>query len=48
MTVTLTPVLSRTWDIDRSWTRAVYEEHEGYAALRTALTKTPDEITQMV
>jgi NADH-quinone oxidoreductase subunit F len=48
VTVTLTPVLSRTWDIDRSWTRAVYEQHDGYAALRTALTRTPDEITQMV
>ncbi|HEX6921462.1 MAG TPA: NADH-quinone oxidoreductase subunit NuoF [Actinomycetes bacterium] len=48
MTTTLTPVLSRFWDQDESWTRAVYERHDGYAALRTALSRTPDEITQLV
>jgi len=48
MTVTLTPVLSRTWDQPRSWTRAVYEQHDGYAGLRAALRKTPAEVTQVV
>ncbi|MDQ1585807.1 MAG: NADH-quinone oxidoreductase subunit, partial [Actinomycetota bacterium] len=48
MTITLTPVLSRTWDEDRSWTLEVYERFEGYAGLRAALTKTPDQVTQIV
>ena len=48
MSIALTPVLSRTWDLDRPWTREVYEDNDGYSALRTALTKAPDEITQMV
>jgi NADH-quinone oxidoreductase subunit F len=44
----LTPVLSRFWDEDRSWTREVYERHDGYVALRSALQKNPDDITQLV
>jgi NADH-quinone oxidoreductase subunit F len=48
VTITLTPVLSRTWDEDRSWTLEVYERFEGYAGLRAALTKTPDQVTQIV
>ncbi len=48
MTSPLTPVLSRTWDQDRSWTREVYEEHDGYAGLRTALAQTPEEVVQLV
>ena len=36
MTLELTPVLSRTWDQDRSWTREVYERHDGYAGLKAA------------
>ncbi|MDQ1625560.1 MAG: NADH-quinone oxidoreductase subunit [Actinomycetota bacterium] len=48
MTITLTPVLSRTWDEDRSWTLEVYERFEGYAGLRAALKKTPDQVTQIV
>jgi NADH-quinone oxidoreductase subunit F len=44
----LTPVLSRFWDQPQSWTREVYERYDGYQALRTALTKSPAEITQMV
>ena len=34
MTLELTPVLSRTWDQDRSWTREVYERHDGYERCR--------------
>jgi len=48
MTMSLTPVLTRTWDVDKSWTRAVYEQHDGYQGLRAALAKTPDEVTQLV
>jgi NADH-quinone oxidoreductase subunit F len=44
----LTPVLSRLWDADKPWTLATYEAHEGYQALRTALTKHPDELIQLV
>ncbi|MGH8893377.1 MAG: NADH-quinone oxidoreductase subunit F, partial [Actinomycetes bacterium] len=44
----LTPVLSRTWDVERSWTREVYERNDGYAGLRAALKMTPDEIVQVV
>ncbi|MDQ1666561.1 MAG: NADH-quinone oxidoreductase subunit [Actinomycetota bacterium] len=44
----LTPVLSRLWDQDRSWTREVYERFDGYQGLRRALTKAPDEIVQLV
>jgi len=46
--VTLTPVLSRLWDQERSWTREVYERHDGYAGLRAALAMTPDEVTAKV
>jgi len=48
MAITLTPVLSRTWDVDKSWTLPVYERHDGYAGLRAALAKTPGEVTQIV
>ena len=48
MTIALTPVLSRTWDKPGSWTREVYEQHDGYDGLRAALRKTPDEVTQVV
>jgi NADH-quinone oxidoreductase subunit F len=48
VSISLTPVLSRTWDQDRSWTRAVYERHDGYAGLKAALKKGPDEVTQLV
>jgi len=48
VSVALTPVLSRTWDAPRAWTREVYEQHDGYAGLRAALKKTPEAVTQMV
>jgi NADH-quinone oxidoreductase subunit F len=48
MSLELTPVLSRTWDQDRSWTREVYERHDGYTGLKAALAKTPDQVTQLV
>ncbi len=48
MTLTLTPVLSRTWDVDESWTLPAYQRHDGYAGLRAALEMTPDEVIQLV
>jgi NADH-quinone oxidoreductase subunit F len=48
MTMTLTPVLSRTWDQPESWTLPVYERNEGYQGLRAALQKSPGDVTQMV
>ena len=48
MAITLTPVLSRNWDQDRSWTREAYERVDGYSGLRAALGKTPDDVLAMV
>jgi len=44
----LTPVLSDIWDAPESWTLPVYEQHRGYAGLRSALAKTPDEVIGLV
>ncbi|WP_206063238.1 NADH-quinone oxidoreductase subunit NuoF [Nocardioides sp. HDW12B] len=48
MTDLLTPVLSDTWDHERSWTREVYEANGGYRALRKALAMDPDDIITAV
>jgi NADH-quinone oxidoreductase subunit F len=48
MSIALTPVLSRFWDEERSWTREVYERHDGYHGLRAALQIAPDDVTQLV
>ncbi|MFZ5870135.1 MAG: NADH-quinone oxidoreductase subunit NuoF [Actinomycetota bacterium] len=48
MATSLTPVLSQTWDDERSWTLETYERHDGYAPLRTALGMQPDELVQLV
>ncbi len=48
VTDTLTPVLTDNWDADRSWTLASYESHDGYGALKRALTMTPDSIIEIV
>ena len=44
----LTPVLSAYWDEPDSFTIEAYERHEGYDALRSALTKHPDELIQLI
>ena len=44
----LTPVLSAHWDEPDSFTIAGYERHEGYQALRSCLTRHPDELIQLV
>jgi NADH-quinone oxidoreductase subunit F len=48
MTTTLTPVLSRTWGAERSWTLDTYRQHGGYDALRTALDMDPADLVSMV
>ena len=45
---TLTPVLTDTWDQDRSWTLATYEAHGGYRGLRSALGSDPDSVVELV
>ena len=37
MSDTLTPMLTRTWDSDRSWTLAAYRDKDGYRGLHAAL-----------
>jgi NADH-quinone oxidoreductase subunit F len=44
----LTPVLSRGWDDDDAFTRAGYERHAGYTALRAALEMSPAELITIV
>ena len=44
----LTPVLSAYWDEADSYTLTGYERHDGYQALRSALTRHPDELIQLV
>jgi len=46
--VPLTPVLSAYWDEPDSFTIEAYERHEGYDALRSSLTKHPDELIQLI
>ncbi|WP_251153478.1 NADH-quinone oxidoreductase subunit NuoF [Cellulosimicrobium sp. Marseille-Q4280] len=44
----LTPVLSDTWDADRSWTLASYTDRGGYDGLRAALAQEPAAIVETV
>ena len=48
MTDPLTPVLTDIWDAEQSWKLATYEEHGGYAALKTALGMEPAAIVEAV
>ena len=45
---TLTPVLSRIWDVDQAWSLAAYERDGGYEALRAALGMAPADIITTV
>ena len=45
---TLMPVLTETWDQDRSWTLQTYEGAGGYRGLRRALQLQPDEVVELV
>ncbi len=44
----LTPVLTDTWDKDRSWTLETYEANGGYRGLRSALQSGPDSVIELV
>jgi len=48
VTDVLTPVLSKNWGDQKSWTLDAYAKTGGYDALRKALTMTPDEVTTEV
>ncbi|ACZ29513.1 NADH-quinone oxidoreductase, F subunit [Xylanimonas cellulosilytica DSM 15894] len=45
---TLTPVLTDTWDAERSWSLDTYLAHDGYEGLRKALTMAPADIVAAV
>ena len=47
MSTQLTPILTRFWDDPQSWTLATYEQHDGYKALRNALTMPRADLVQM-
>ena len=47
MSTQLTPILTRFWDDPQSWALATYERHEGYQALRKALTMPPADLVQL-
>jgi NADH-quinone oxidoreductase subunit F len=48
MASTLTPILSRDWDAERSWTLATYRDGGGYRALDKALAMEPGEVLEAV
>ncbi len=48
MATTLTPILSQTWDAERSWTLEAYRAAGGYSALQTALGTDPNDLVTMV
>ena len=45
---TLTPVLSKHWDAERSWSLDTYRANGGYQALRTALATDPAELVSQI
>ncbi|CAN5378060.1 NADH-quinone oxidoreductase subunit NuoF [soil metagenome] len=47
MSAQLTPILTQFWDHPQSWTLKTYEEHDGYAALRTALDTPKEDLVEM-
>jgi NADH-quinone oxidoreductase subunit F len=48
MATTLTPVLSKNWGDDRSWTLDAYRATGGYTALTTALGTDPGDLVTLV
>ncbi|BDZ41277.1 NADH-quinone oxidoreductase subunit F [Paraoerskovia sediminicola] len=48
MTSPLTPVLTETWDADRSWSLDTYRASGGYDALEKALGQDPGDLVQLV
>ena len=47
MSTALTPIMTEFWDEPQSWTLATYEKHDGYQALKKALTMPPADLVQM-
>ena len=47
MSTALTPIMTEFWDDPQSWTMATYEKHDGYQALKKALTMPPADLVQM-
>ncbi|HEX6577128.1 MAG TPA: NADH-quinone oxidoreductase subunit NuoF [Jiangellaceae bacterium] len=45
---TLTPVLSQHWNDSDSFSRAGYEQRDGYRGLRAALQRQPGDITELI
>ena len=45
---TLTPVLTKNWEADRSWTLATYLKNGGYRGLRAALAMAPADVVTAV
>src|SRR5450830_1668020 len=45
---TLTPVLTKHWDAERSWTLATYLKNGGYRGLRAALAMAPADVVTAV
>jgi NADH-quinone oxidoreductase subunit F len=45
-TTELTPIFSEFWDDPQSWTMETYEAHDGYVALRQALSMAPGDLVQ--
>ena len=48
MTDTLTPILTRNWGSERSWTLDAYRAQGGYEALKKALAMQPAEVMNLV
>jgi NADH-quinone oxidoreductase subunit F len=48
MAITLTPVLSATWDTPDSWTLEAYQKNGGYQALRAAMKTDPEDLVTLV
>jgi NADH-quinone oxidoreductase subunit F len=47
MSTALTPIMTEFWDDPQSWTMATYEKHDGYQALKKALTMPQADLVQM-
>ncbi|RYE77798.1 MAG: NADH-quinone oxidoreductase subunit F, partial [Myxococcales bacterium] len=45
---TLTPVLTKNWDQEKSWTLDAYTAQGGYAALDKALGQKPEDVVETV
>jgi NADH-quinone oxidoreductase subunit F len=46
--VPVTPVLTKRWSAQRSWTMQTYESLEGYRGLRKALAVAPAQLVELI